>query len=79
MNDDQSRIGDRIENRAGRVCRSIVDDDDFEIAIRLREHEANSLLDRPRFIARRDDDGNAKPLTPTPLPARRGEGARRAG
>ena len=51
-----ARIGDRLQALARIIGRTIVDDDDFEIADRLVEHALNSFLDERRVVIRGEND-----------------------
>ena len=41
---------------AGGVARTVVDDDDLEVGVVLRQKRADRASDRGRFVARRHDD-----------------------
>ena len=51
-----------FEDRGRFVGRLIVDDDDFEVAMILRQQRPHARLDLPLFVARRHDDREARQI-----------------
>ena len=57
------RIGETRHNLAGPIRRSIIDDDQDQVAMRLRQHRRDRVADPRRGIEGRDDNADAHALS----------------
>ncbi len=61
-NDAESRIGKLIQDMIGIVCRTIVDNDEFQIGVGLLQNGIDRPGDGGRGIENGKEDGNSRHL-----------------
>ena len=55
-----TRVTDCLDRRDGVVGRAVVDDDDFEVLTRLRQHAVDGTADSHRTVVNGDDDADLR-------------------